>query len=123
MCKFIGIEVLAANALIDIMDNNRDGHAEQASITFEKLREYSMNIVRFINDTYHEGVVVLYHNSDTSTNRFINCTEFFDFDDKSIRIKKDADADKLRRRFRATLAYEILNAIYDPTVKKCLFSK
>ncbi len=121
MCKFIGVEVIAANALIDIMDNNKNGSAEQASITFEKLHEYGMKIVRFINETYHEGAVILYHNSDTSTNRFINCTDFLECDDTCVRIKQNADIDKLRRRFRATLAYEILMAIYDPKVKKCLF--
>ncbi len=123
MCKFIGVEVIAANALIDIMDNNKDNNAEQASISFNELYEYGMAVVRFINRQYHEGAVILYNNDGPTTNRFINCSDLLEYDDKNVRVKKGVTLDTLYRRFRVTLAYEILAAVYDDEVKKILKQK
>lgn len=119
MCKFIGIEVLAANALIDIMDNDKSGEA-QASITFDELYNYGMAVVHFINAKYHEGAVILYNNDGQTTNRFINCSDLIECDERCVRVKEGVDFDTLYRRFRVTLAYEILAAVYADEVKNIL---
>ena len=37
MCKFIGVEILAANALIEALENEKG-----SSVTFSKLEEYGI---------------------------------------------------------------------------------
>ena len=47
MCKFIGVEILAANALIDILESEKG-----RTITFSKLNKYlllySLNFLYFL---------------------------------------------------------------------------
>ena len=119
MCKFIGIEVLAANALIDIMDNDKSGEV-QASVTFDELYNYGMAVVHFINEKYHEGAVILYNNDGPTTDRFINCSDLIECDGECVRVREGVEFDTLYRRFRVTLAYEILAAVYADEVRSIL---
>lgn len=120
MCKFIGVEVLAANALIDIMGNMGKTSAAQASISRDDLDKYGMAVVNFINKKFHEGAVILYKSDVPDTSRFINYSDLLEYDDKCVRVRSGVKLDQLYRRCRVPLAYEILTAVYDPGVQNCL---
>jgi hypothetical protein len=107
MCKFIGVEVLAANALIDAMENEVG-----RSITFSKLEEYGIKVVKFLENNYTEQAIILY-NENNIGNRILNYSDFFEVHDNEISVKEDVTSEQLRKKFRAPLAYELLKAILD----------
>ena len=45
MCVYIGIEDLAANALIEIMTNN----ANNRFVSYKELEDYGAEVVKFLN--------------------------------------------------------------------------
>ena len=116
MCKFIGVEILAANALIEALENERG-----SSVTFSKLEEYGIKVVRFLETTYKEQAVILYNENQVG-NRILNYTEYFEVTDDSITVKEGVTATDLRRKFRAPLTYEILKAFLCEDARKVIVS-
>lgn len=116
MCKFIGVEILAANALIEALENERDG-----SVTFTKLEEYGVKVISFLATKFNEQAVILY-NENQFGNRILNYTEYFDVDQGCIRVKEGITVYDLRRRFRAPLTYEILKAFLCEEVKSVIIN-
>ncbi len=107
MCKFIGVEVLVANALITAMEN-----AQGSSITFSKLNEYGISVIDFLESNYSERAIILYNdNENGSGSRILNCTRYFEVKGDTISVKKGVTAAILRNKFRTPLAYEILKAV------------
>ena len=67
MCKFIGVEILAANALIEALESEKT-----STITFSKLEEYGLKVVEFLETTYNEQAVIIYNeNQTTKTSKII----------------------------------------------------
>ena len=114
MCKFIGVEILAANALIEALDNAMIG-----SVSFSKLEEYGVKVVSFLESTYNEQAVILY-NEHQIGNRILNYTDYFEVTDDSIVVKCGVTVDDLRRKFRAPLTYEVLKAFLSEEAKKVI---
>lgn len=112
MCKFIGVEVLAANALIDILELNNG----MRSITLEDLNDYGIEVVDFIATNFKERAVVIYDNNRV-LNLVIDYSEFFDYDNNVLSVKEGVTSDMLRERFRSPLSYEVLYAIIESTKK------
>lgn len=116
MCKFIGVEILAANALIEALE-----HEKGFSVTFSKLEEYGIKVVKFLETTYREQAVILY-NENQIGNRILNYTEYFELINDSIVVKEGVTAADLRRKFRAPLKYEILKAFLCEDARKVIVS-
>ena len=116
MCKFIGVEILAANALIEALENEKG-----SSVTFSKLEEYGIKVVRFLETTYREQAVILYNENQVG-NRILNYTEYFEVTDDSITVKEGITATDLRRKFRAPLTYEILKALLSEDARRVIVS-
>ena len=114
MCKFIGVEVLAANALIEALENAMAG-----CVSFSKLEEYGIKVVSFLENQYNEQAVVLY-NENQIGNRILNYTDYFEVIEDSIVVKDGITIDDLRRKFRAPLTYEVLKAFLCEEAKKVI---
>lgn len=111
MCKFIEIEDLVANALIELKENNGGRR-----VSFDKLNEYGTKIVQFIQENTDEDAVLLISKYYTSE-LISNYSEFFEVIDRDessfIQLKSEKSADDLRKRFRAYLSNEMLVAFTD----------
>ena len=116
MCKFIGVEILAANALIEALETEKG-----VSVTFSKLEEYGIKVVRFLETKYKEQAVILYNENQVG-NRILNYTEYFEMTEDSISVKEGITAADLRRKFRAPLTYEILKAFLCEDARKVIVS-
>lgn len=108
MCIFIGIEELVANALIELLD-----HFGIREVSFDTLRKYGAEVVRFLNGNGEEAILVL---SRDHTNGLIsNYADVFELHDKAdassvISLKSDVTLEDLRSRFRVYLPLDVLLA-------------
>lgn len=111
MSKFIGIEDLVANALIELIEKN--GNKE---VSFEQLNNYGAVVVRILQSNNAEEAILLV--SKYYTNELIrNYSEFFEIIDKDvdsfIKLKEGKSSDDLRNRFRAYMSTDMLVAFTD----------
>lgn len=108
MCRFIGIEDLVANALIELMEKSNC-----RKVDFETLVKYGAVVVRCLRENGEEAVFLL---SKEHTNELIrNYSAFFEIehcDDGNDRIllKADKTVEDLRNHFRAFLSIDSLLA-------------
>lgn len=116
MCKFIGVEILAANALIEAIENEMGN-----SVTFSKLEEYGIKVISFLEANYKEQAVILY-NENQLGNRILNYTEYFEVYQDCIVVKEGVTVKDLRRKFRAPLTYEILKAFLSEEARNVIVS-
>lgn len=100
MCKFIGIDDLAANALIELIDSNKS-----PVVSFKSLSAYANAIIRILKDEQDEEVVAIY--SRDSRDRFLrNYSDLFSLCDMNgeMAIKFiGTSTDEIRRNFRTAL--------------------
>lgn len=111
MCKFIGIEDLVANALIEMIEKNKS-----RKVSFEQLNKYGAMIIRILRENDEEAVVLV---SKHYTNELIrNYSDFFeimdnDSSDSYITLKDGKTEGDLRRHFRAYLSISMILAFTD----------
>ncbi len=116
MCKFIGVEILAANALIEALESEKT-----SSITFSKLEEYGLKVIKYLETTYNEQAVIIY-NENQIGNRILSYSEYFNVSADSIELKAGITVADLRRKFRAPLAYEILKAFLSEEARRVILN-
>jgi len=107
MCFYIGIEDLAANALIEVLSNNN-----RKFVTYHELEEYGAEVVRILREKNEKVVLVL---SRDSTNRmFRNYSHIFVEEKRDsgigIALKEEITIDNLIETFRGYLAWDVLLA-------------
>lgn len=107
MCFYIGIEDLAANALIESMRR-----AEKTFLTYEEIENYGSRVVQLLNEKGEKAVLVL---SRESTNAlFRNYSDFFQEKTVNgkmgIELKEEVTLDHLITQFRGYLALDVLMA-------------
>ena len=111
MCRFIGIEDLAANALIELMEKS-----DCREVSFETLINYGTVVLSVLRQNGEEAVFLL---SKEHTNELIrNYSDYFEvnrnvINGDSIILKPDKTVDDLRNRFRAFLTVDYLLAFID----------
>lgn len=111
MSKFIGIELLAANALIDIIEETGC-----RTISLFTLDDYAVKL----SDVYkknNKDRLVVYYNADGVDNRFLYYPEFFELDYGSVSIKQGVSTDELRKVFRTPLPSKLIKAILNEEVR------
>ncbi len=112
MCRFIGIEDLVANALIELLENNPSCRR----VRFETLMKYGAVVLTVLREKGDEAVFLV---SREHTNELIrNYSDFFEIDhseldNDAIVLKPEKTVDDLRNRFRAFLTIECLLAFTD----------
>lgn len=107
MCFYIGIEDLAANALIESMRK-----AKKTFLTYKEIENYGSKVVELLNEKGEKAVLIL---SRESTSAFFrNYSDFFQ--EKSvnggmgIELKEEVTIENLIVQFRGYLALDVLMA-------------
>jgi len=109
MCVFIGIESLAANALIEIRGKN-----QKEEVDFEALVKYGSKVVEILRDESGEEAVLLMSKKH-QLNMMANYSNYFDVELGSpgqgmFRLKKGVDYDKFSNYFRWAMSMKLINA-------------
>ncbi len=101
MTKFIGVEILAANALINEIE-----HQDKDFITVDKAIEYSKGVSDILTKKGHKNVVLF------DSSRFEDCEYLYKVDLEKDIIKKNdgVSVELLRDRFRGPLNLDVLTA-------------
>lgn len=70
MCFYIGIEDLAANALIEILTKN----SEKRFVSYEELENYGAEVVKFLCEKGEKAILIL--SRDCTEAMFRNYSDF-----------------------------------------------
>ncbi len=116
MSIYIGIEDLAANALIALMEKDEDCR----KVSFRKLVDYGMVVVKILKEKKEDAILIM---SKDSTNAMIlNYSDFFinekenpddEFSEEYIVLKEGKSVADLRNHFRAFLTLNVALAFVD----------
>lgn len=112
MCFYIGIEDLAANAMIEILET-KDGVLNQKTVTYAELEDYGAEVVHYLEKKGEEAVLIL---SRESTNLMLhNYADFFEEneDGTAIALREGKTVSDLIVRFRTYLAFDVMMAFMD----------
>ncbi len=110
MCFYIGIEDLAANALIEILTKKARKY-----VTYKELEEYGNTVIRILGSKNEKAVLIL---SRESTNEmFRSYSDYFEEiqvnSELGIALKDGVTVDSLIDKFRGYLAWDVLLALID----------
>lgn len=110
MCTFIGVECLAANALIEMYE--QDVH--NSRISFKNLADYGLRVVdKYEMETSERAVFIF--DQEKLHGLIINYSDYFsvetDGEEKYICLRDNVNIEDVKDRFRWTLSYELLKAV------------
>ena len=113
MPTFIGIESLAANALIELMDRE-----QTREVSFDTLVRYGLEVVRVFGMRTGEEAVLLLSRQD-QLDMMENYSEYFEVDVSdtyggTFRLKDTASLEDLRKYFRWTMTVRLFEAFVSP---------
>lgn len=107
MCFYIGIEDLAANALIETMKK-----ADRRFLTYTEIESYGAEVVQILKENGEKAVLIL--SRDNTDALFKNYSEFFEEHEedgkKGILLKEGKNIEDLIQHFRGYLALDVLLA-------------
>ena len=111
MSFYIGIEDLAANALIELLQKEEN----RSFITYKELERYGTQVVSLLSERGEKAVLLL---SRENTNAmFRDYSEFFEEDsydgNEGIRLRAGKSRKDLIVQFRGYLALDVLMALVD----------
>lgn len=107
MCFYIGIEDLAANAMIEMLKKGG-----QRFLTYDEIETYGAEVIQILKENGEKAVLIL---SRENTDAFFrNYSEFFEEKEqggeKGIKLKDGKEIDDLIQQFRGYLALDVLLA-------------
>lgn len=112
MCVYIGMEDLAANALIEIFN-----HASGKFVSFKKLENYGAKVVNILFEKGEKAILIL--SRENTDALFRNYSEFFEEtqigSECGIALRENITVEKLEEAFRGYLALDVLLAFIDKT--------
>lgn len=106
MCFYIGIEDLAANAMIELLKKGG-----QRFITYNEVEMYGTEVVQILKESGKKAVLILSRENTDALLR--NYSEFFEEEQngrKGIKLKDDKKVEDLIQQFRSYLALDVLLA-------------
>lgn len=110
MCFYIGIEDLAANALIEIMKKT-----DRSFLTYSEIESYGAEVVQILKENGEKAVLIL--SRDNTDALFKNYSEFFEEQEKDgkkgILLREGKSTEDLIQHFRGYLALDVLLAFMD----------
>ncbi len=113
MCTFIGIESLAANALIELFERKRT-----REVSFDSLVRYGMEVVRiFQSETGEEAVLLL--SRKYQMDMIENYSDFFEVEmdaagNGTFRLKDVNNLEEVKAYFRWTMSMKLIDAFVSP---------
>ena len=110
MSYYIGIEDLAANALIEVMLKK-----DLRFLSYSCIEEYGSKVVQILNEKGEKAILILSRNSTDIL--FRNYSEYFEEKENNgeigIYLKDDKKVDDLIEKFRGYLSLDVLLAFVD----------
>lgn len=107
MCFYIGIEDLAANALIESMRK-----ANKRRLSYKDIENYGSRVIELLNSREEKAVLILSRNRTNAL--FKDYSDLFEEVDiekqKGIMLKEGVEINDLIERFRGYLALDVLMA-------------
>lgn len=128
MCMYIGIEDLAANALIEMLDRPLADGAERREVSFEDLHRYGECVAKVYQQTSGEEAILIC-SRDSTEHFFSDYSRFFEpmraEDDAivGVRLRKGVAKVDLLRTFRYNLELKLLKAFLSDQAKDGLFRR
>lgn len=113
MCYYIGIEDLAANALIEILRTKEESEFERYPVTFKELEQYGAEVVKYLDVEKNEKALLILSGTRT-TNMFRNYSDFFEEVESpkgtAIALRKGKTVKDLIDKFRVYCALDVIDA-------------
>jgi len=115
MKQFIGIEDLAGNALIELIQRN-----QERKVTFKQLNKYGTKVRQYLNKVTGEEVILLYNTNDVAA-MAENYADFFKVENFGqenayIELQENIDVTVLWKCFRSPFPIETMLAFMDDKV-------
>lgn len=108
---YIGIEDLAANALITVLREDQG----QTFVSYQQIESYGNKVIQVLKNNGNKAVLILSRNHTEAM--FRDYSHFFEESDhlgsKGIQLKKGIEVDNLVETFRGYLALDLLLAFVD----------
>ena len=102
----IGIEYIAANALVELYENSKQNY-----VKIEDLRNYGITVKQILRDNNIEAVLLM---SDYYLIQFVhNYSDMFEVVDEKIYKKDNVTCDDIRERIIAYMKMDLLMAMVD----------
>lgn len=102
----IGIEYIAANALVELYENSKQNY-----VKIEDLRNYGITVKEILRDNNIEAVLLM---SDYYLIQFVhNYSDMFEVVDEKIYKKDNVTCDDIRERIIAYMKMDLLMAMVD----------
>ena len=122
MCNYIGIECLAANALIELFERQN-----KKEVSFDMLVHYGMQVVHILEEQTGEEIILLL-SQKYQINMIENYSDLFDViisanGNGLFRLKgkdKESTLSALKNRFRWTMSIRYINAFLSDSALKAL---
>ena len=115
MCFYIGIEDLAANALIEILKTKEKEQYSQCYVTLSELEAYGNQVIRYLNDKGEKAILIL--SRKNTSMMFRNYSDFFEEVEMetgiAISLKEGKTVLDLIKKFRTYLALDVMLAFMD----------
>jgi len=112
MCVYIGIEDLAANALIEILNYNN-----KKFVSFKELENYGSRVVTILSEKGEKAILIL--SRENTDALFRNYSNFFEEKNVEgicgIALKENITVEDLEDAFRGYLSLDVLIAFMDKT--------
>ncbi len=123
MCMYIGIEDLAANALIRILSQ---GHNNNTFVSFAKLYKYGLAVVEKLNSKNEEAILI--YSPESTCMLFTDYSDFFEryTDDQGyegIRLIEGRDEKDLIKRFIGQIPVVVQNVLGDNAMLSRFFER
>lgn len=126
MCYYIGIEDLAANALIEILNKEDKTACNQPVITLKELEKYGAEVVRYLNEQNGEKALLILSRASTQY-MFRNYSDFFEEieteEGTAIALREGKTVEDLVQKFRTYMAIDLVNAFMSEKTVKVLYGK
>lgn len=107
MCFYIGIEDLAANALIESLKKS-----QRSFLTYEEIENYGSKVIELLTEKGEKAVLIL--SRECTNAMFRNYSEYFEEQTncgvKGIALKSGVEVEDLIEKFRGYLAIDVLMA-------------
>lgn len=108
---YIGIEDLAANALIELLQKN----SKHSFITYDVIEAYGNRVLKVLSSKGDKAVLIL--SRDSTEAMFRNYSDYFEekeYDGKlGIKLNNEKNLDDLIMQFRGYLDIDVLKAFMD----------
>ena len=120
MSMYIGIEDLAANALISLLLIRTD--ESQPFVSFRTLKEYGLKVVKKLKEQQEDAVFI--YSPQSTARLFTDYSQYFELcvkaQEEGIRLKQGLTIDALWVKFQTVIAVKPLRVMRDQDLLRSL---